>query len=517
MNRRALAAWVTGLLIVAVALIVYRPDRPLPFDLWDFREFLPILQRHPGIGDGYAALLHYYAGHGRMNPLFYLTFVIQYAVFGDWAWGWQLLRFAVMLVDAALLVWLARRLGLDWLGAATAGLLFVVATPMVRAWVQLMAEPLVIGLLLVAAHAALSYRGAPRWRGRAGCILGCILAAFLTKEVAGALGAGVVLLAVWGWSRPVRRPEVSAPRTLTLVVGASVIAIAVAVMIVTVRSRPDATGYGMAYGSAPLSVARLSENLAAIVMPVHPEGRTALGMLYPANVIALLLLGLGMAAFLRQGGDRQVLLRSIGFGLGIAGFGALLYLPWPKFDAFYAAPFFVGPALLLGAAVSSLARAGGGRQLLATIGSVLLIGYAMIPASRSVEAAAAALHLNVAVVRVIGSLSAGDSVVVAGPANGPRRLPVAAAELREYAIATGIGGEATLPVMVDADCAATPPPAAHRALLSYSYGCGALAAAGLRLTASYRWRDWLTLALRGDTLRADLTGPPVDRLRTGSR
>ena len=64
----------------------------LPLDIWDFREFLPILNRTHGGWAQFVALLDYYAHHGRMNPLFYATFVVQYHWFGVDASGWQWLR-----------------------------------------------------------------------------------------------------------------------------------------------------------------------------------------------------------------------------------------------------------------------------------------------------------------------------------------------------------------------------------------------------------------------------------------
>jgi len=496
------------LLVTCVAVAVYRPDRPLPFDLWDFREFLPILESHRGMREGYEALLGYYAGHGRMNPLFYFTFVLQYALFGDHAWAWQITRFSVMLIDAGLLLWLARRLRLGWLGAVTTTLLFVVGTPAVRAWVQLMAEPLVIGLLLIAAHLALNYREAPHWRARATIILACIAAAFLTKEIAGALGAVVVLLALCGWGENVSLPDLRAPRNIVLAAGAAIVACLVAVLILEVRSLPEATGYGMAYGRGSISLGRFLEDLAATTLPVHPNGQTVLGLLYPANVLALLLVGLGYASWARSNDSRRLLVRSVVFAIGMAVFGTLLYLPWPKFDSFYALPFFLGPALLLGAAVDTMDRAGGSRRIAGGLAAAAMVFYAAIPAVRSSATATAALHLNVAVVRVLAGLDPSDTVFVLGPTAGPRALPVAAAELHGYGLAVRAWA---MPVMLDRDCGMPPVNSPRVAVLTYSYGCGLLPQPTMRLNSSYRWRDWLTLAALSDTLTIDLSGPPISR------
>ena len=62
---------------LAVAGYVYRPWVGLPFDIWDFREFVPLLRRTPGALAQLRDLLGYYASHGRQNALFYATFVAQ--------------------------------------------------------------------------------------------------------------------------------------------------------------------------------------------------------------------------------------------------------------------------------------------------------------------------------------------------------------------------------------------------------------------------------------------------------
>lgn len=513
MKRPSAPAIGAALLLTVLACLVYRPDRPLPFDLWDFREFLPILRDHPGVSDGYQALLRYYAGHGRMNPLFYLTFAVQFAVFGDWAWGWQLLRFAVMLADTLLLLWLARRLGLGWLAATTSAALFVVATPAVRGWVQLMAEPQVMLFLLVGSHLALDLDRAPRWRGRVAMILACLLAAFLSKEIAGMLGAFVVVLAIVGPGQPLDPGRLRTPRHRALAIGALLVVVAVGVMILRIRSLPVATGYGMAYGKGTLSAARLAENVAAIVLPVHPNGQTALGLLYPANILAILALALGAVAWRQVGTTVASLLRVAALGLAVILCGALAYWPWPKFDSFYALPFFAAPALLIGAGVEGLWRRGGIRRGLAAAAATLIIGYAAIPAARSTATAAAALQLNVSVARLLGTFGPDDTVYVAGPDHGPRRLPIGAAELRNYAVAIEATVPARAPVVLDRDCAEVPASTERTVLITYSYGCGLMPTPTVRFLAGYRWRDWLTFAARSDTLAVDAVGPPVARWR----
>ena len=165
-------------------------------------------------------------------------------------------------------------------------------------------------------------------------------------------------------------------------------------MLAIVRGRPEATGYGMAYGSASLSVARFGANILAIVLPVRPGTDARLGLLYPTNVLAILVLVLGFTTWTRRKQPPDRLLQAIGLALLPVVLGAMIYWPWPKFDSFYALPFFVGPVLLYGAALEELVGAGGSRRSFAIVAAILIPCYGAVAASRSVETAAASLRLN---------------------------------------------------------------------------------------------------------------------------
>jgi hypothetical protein len=500
------------MLMLAGAAFLYHPHHTLPLEVWDFREFLPILERHDGMGAQWQALLEYYSTHGRMNPLFYLTFVVQFNIFGMDATGWQMVRFVVMAVDVALIAGLALRLGTSEWGATLSAALFVVATPVVSGWVQLMAEPLALLALLLAIHGTLGLHTAPRGTLRVLGILGSLACLFLLKEVVGILGALIVVLGALGWPLPAWPSGAARQRSLGLTVGAMVLAVATLGMIVVVRQTPDATGYGMAYGSAPLVVGRLWHNVAAIVMPVRSEGRAMQSLLYPTNLLLLALLGGALVVVWRR---RVAVQRWYAVALGAAMplLGALAYWPWPKFDAFYALPFFLGPALLLGAALTVIEGEGKRTAWIGRCMAMLAVGYAAIPASRSVEATGARIELNASVARLLGRFSAADTILMLGPASGARRLPVRGEELRDYALALHLATREQMPVVVDADCPAYRPGASERTVfVSYSYGCGRFPAPKVRLMTTYGWRDWLTLAPMRDTLSADLDGAGVARV-----
>jgi hypothetical protein len=411
-----------------------------------------------------------------------------------------------------LLFSLARRLGVRSGGAAAAAGLLVVAMPAVRAWMQLMAEPQTLGALLLAAHIAVGYQETLRWKARCATLL-CLLAfVFLTKEVVGALGVAILAIAI-AWP-PIQRTVGTwwSPRNIALVGGAAAIALAEAIMVVLVRARPEATGYGMDYGKAPLAISRLGNNLLAIVMPVRSGLGTRLTLVYPANVLLIVLAVLGLMAYLRRGGDRRRLAWVVGIGLLPALIGAVAYWPWPKFDSFYAMPFFVGPLLLYGAAIGELLGQGGVRRAFGVIGALLVIGYSTVAASRSTETSAASLQLDATFGRLLARFAPTDTLRVLGPEAGPHVLPVKPEEVRGYAIALGWVTAAASPVVLAVPCSSYVPgsPAAMaETFVSYSYGCGPLPNPTLDLVSAFTWRDWLTLAPILDSLTLDFSGPRV--------
>lgn len=515
MNRNR---WIRDVATVAgpilLALLIYQPWRELPLDVWDFQEFLPILGAQDGFISRYTALVSYYASHGRMNLLFYASIALQHELFGARALGWQVARFVVMAGNLILLHLLIRKLGLGRSASAAALVLVVVATPAVRAWLQLMAEPIIVTLLLIGMIAAVDFATVEAWKGRAGVIIAVIAAMFLTKEVDGVLGAvlvGVAILCPWRATGPVNWRS---RRNVVLAGSAAVVAVAVLAALIAVRAMPTATGYGMGYGSGTISLERLLALFGASLMPVRPAAGITAGLSYPVNLVVIAVAITGAWLAHRRGASRLGLV--VVAGLIPALIGALAYLPWSKFDTFYALPFFLGVVLLVAAAVDQIARTPrwGTAGVVAVIVVVSL--YGALPAQRSTEAAAASLRLNDFLARTLGRFGVNDTVVVVGPDPGERALPVKPDELLNYAVALGHVDAAGAPRVVAAGCDAYHPareiPGTHLAYASYSYGCGRFPAPVISIGSPYSWRDWKTLRVVPDSMSLDLAGPAAARL-----
>lgn len=516
MNRvvRGPMLWLLVALPIALAATIYHPYRVLPLDVWDFREFLPILQRATGAWPRFIALLAYYSHHGRMNPLFYATFVLQYGWFHTDPSGWQWLRFIWMSLDTVLVVLIARRTGLRLAAGVAAAALLVTATSAVRAWVQLMGEPQALAAILAAAYVALNYQTTRRWQRAAAAITLLVAVAFLSKEVVGSLGVVVLLLAVF-WQRSGSGLAIRSRRNVVLAMSLASVAAGELILLLAIRSRPEAIGYGMAYGKAPVSLAHFAANLVAILLPVRPGADARLGLLYPANVLAILVLALGLTAYVRRHRADFLFVRVLVLGTLPVLIGAAVYLPWPKFDSFYGLPFLVGPLLLYAAAIDELLAHGGVRRYFAVAVAVLVPCYTTVAASRSVETAAASLRLNADLARLMGHFAPDDSVLVLSPPEGPHALPVKADELRDYAAALGWLDTTRAPVVLAVPCnrfvPAIGPDTPGPVYVSYSYGCGRMPNPALRIVSAYTWHDWRTFTAIRDTMSLDLSGAAVAR------
>src|ERR1700728_4874560 len=179
-------SWKLGVAIlftVIGTLVLYQPWRRLPFDITDFSEFLPLLQR-ASIGARWTGFLDYYASQGRWNVLAYMAILAKWSLFGMYTAGWELSRFVEMWLIIALSFLTLRRFGADAWGAACGAALLTVATPAVPAWLRLtMGEPLGMVFLMVAILDATRFRASTHWK-RDGIVIALLIAlALLAKEM----------------------------------------------------------------------------------------------------------------------------------------------------------------------------------------------------------------------------------------------------------------------------------------------------------------------------------------------
>lgn len=509
-----LPAWVPLAVLVAAALLVYAPWAAAPFSALDFSEFLPVLRAGTGFADRTVALAHYYAGHGRSAWVTYAWISLNWSLFGGWATGWDLLRAALMSGVVALAFTFLRRLGCSTAGAAAGAALLVFATPAQSAWTRLTSEPLGLAALLGAALLALGYQRAARWPARAAAIAALVLVAVLAKEVLAVCALPVLLLALCWRRGALRRPRIDRRGVALFALLTLVLAAAGALVLVTAHgARPE--GYAQAYGAGERG--SLLENLGLALLP--------LTLTFPAQArAAAVLLGAvaaaGWALLLRPRRARARRLAGLGLALLVPVLGAVVYLPWPRAEAFYAFPFLAGGAVVLAAAVSALERRAAPGLVLLPV----LAGLALCAADGGMHAelVLAKRRVNGSFARALGSLPPGDTVFVALPA---RAEPAQAWQgpgptLRRYAIATGVATQAAPPV-VDLSCEEAfgrwQRAPRSLSLISYMDYCGMIPGPALVAESPVRFLDLLHLRSVVDSYRGDLWLPSLADARPAPR
>jgi hypothetical protein len=246
---------------------MYRPWQLVPFDVLDFSEFLPLLQREKSLLDRFSALLTYYAEeHGRFNVLPYALTALKWTLLGSNPALWQLTRFIQMLLIVIGVFLLLKQLGIPIQGAVTPSLLFITAGTASPGWIRLtMAEPFGTMLLLGVAWLACGYSEAPRWRRRGILIAVLLLACVLTKEMFVAIVPFVLLLALSG--RNEYYAVVSGPkaRWLLALSAACILLASLPIVFLAIQAPPQA--FAGLYGSVPPRTSHFALNLLLFSLP----------------------------------------------------------------------------------------------------------------------------------------------------------------------------------------------------------------------------------------------------------
>jgi hypothetical protein len=495
------------LVLLVVALLVYRPWRPTPFDILDFSEFLPLLQGADGVGDRLVTLVQYYAGeHGRLNVLSYAALALKWSIFGDNPVLWQLARFLQMGLVVVGVFWLFRSLGLASAGAVAGASLFVAADAAMEGWIRLtMGEPLGLLLALWAALLAAGYQRAPSWR-RTGLAVAALLGgALLAKEMLVGVVPFVLLLAVFHqgdgafrWSGWTERT-----RWLLAVSGITLGAVVAAIGIVALLVPTD--GFTALYGEGTTTVSRLGRALRRMTLPALTYLRGARAITDPPNLIFVVLVTAGMLASVRFPGTRKrtTILGVAGVALPLVG--AVLYLPWPQYHGFYGMPFMLGPALLLAVAVDGLYREAPRVRWAIAAAALLLLVTTGSTAQQVAARTAATRVVNAGLAGVVLEASAVDSFIVVVGGRADQAWQGTGATLERYAKALRPG--ALAPAGVEATCPELSAPGAilGTVLILVPQGSCAVDGAVVRVvTGYYRYASWRDLVVVPDSMWSEV-------------
>ncbi len=344
--------------LVALALLIYRPDRLRPFHILDFSEFIPILLKGNGFVDGTRSVVEYYASQGRFNAIPYVLLAIKWDVFSWWTPGWQIARAVMMVALFALTYLLLRRLGASRLGGLIGGSVYLWSPSAGDGWVRMtIAEPLGAAMMLALAIRAVRYQAAEHWPREVVFMALGTIGLLWTKELMAPLlilPVGLALVAQsdgsFAWPRLTRR-------NIALVAAVAAAAVLALLPIAILYLRAEEAAYASMYGRGMQSLAGIIAIWITMLVPFEL-------IIVPANFVwALavagfaLLLPLGWRAGFRDAKNSGRARWLLALALIVPLAGVLAYLPNPWYANFYTLPYLIGAALLTGMAATWLQAA----------------------------------------------------------------------------------------------------------------------------------------------------------------
>lgn len=499
----------TFLSLMGLALLIYTPWQAVPFDILDFSELLPILRRSDSLLDAFRNVAAYYGDHGRSNLITSAFIALNWEVFGEVPVAWRLFRTIVMGLALAFTIRFLARLGFSTLALAGGAAIMVVALSSAGNWIRLTGEPIAYVCLIVALDVGAGYREGERWRWRLTALASLVLAMLLTKETMLATVPAVAMVALCADSRFVGSRPQGGDRTRALAAVLLGVAVLFAVWAWWVAARSSPEAYVDTYGRVEISIASLTVAVQRILFPMGDVvGPLAWWhALFASFVIAGCVLAL---SGVEKG--RARLLIALGSYLILAG--AVVYLPWGRFEFFYGLPFSLGTILLVTVATEELMRRAGSNRSLVFGGLIIALAT---PATLSQLFAArtyATRDLNWEIAGELSRFAAVDSFVVAVEGLPAQPWQGSAATLRRVGTLLRPRSGASLPPAVDKECESAleltdgaPFPVA---VLSYDPGCGPLPDADRTWVRGYDYAKVPGFAAAHDEIRAYLTASAGD-------
>lgn len=516
-NER-LIALAMGLALAVLALAMYHPWEPRPFDILDFSEFLPLLRDGSGWLDRTSALTSYYVQeHGRLNVVSYLALALKWTVLGPDPVLWQWMRVAELLLLVAGVVVVLRRMAIGPVAAVAAASVFVVGRVSGEAWTRMtMGEPL--GLLFALGALYL----ATRWRERRsiGNIIGtgvALMLAVLSKEMLIGVVPFVWLIGISrGADGRLGRPAFgAAERWWMLRISVLPVAAFVAALIVALDG--GSGGFTTLYGA---TIDRTRATIELLLRPWFLQGQrpglSALGL--PGNTLFLGVLLVGGALAWRDTARRGPLITALIGAVGASVALAILYVPWPYFNLYYAIPFLLGIVLLYAVAFEALLASGRAGRLGAVLVWLGTLGGAAPAAAHAASYAIALQQVNGELAGFIARIPNADRIVTARRELAPAAWIGTASTLRRYALATGAAS--TLPPGQDLLCADIGPllqrGIGRSVVISYLHNCGGFGTPSAQVIRRYRyvWVAWGGMGVAPDSVGADLLVGP-DAMQRG--
>jgi len=324
----------------------------------------------------------------------------------------------------------------------------------------------------------------------------------LTKETMISCVPLVWLVAVaWQGELGLRIPKLDRKTVMaTAILGTTAAVLGVIMLLVSNQSGPEA--YAGLYGSGSVDLVRLEYNVLATAWPLGEPFQ--LFSAYGGISVFCVLLGCGMAV--RQG-PRHSTVFGILFLLLVCLTGPVVYLPWQRFEAFYAIPFLVGPAGLMALAARGLSGTSRLRTTLVTgIVAVLLIPPGL-DADGEMSVRSVTRYVNWELAREASSHPETDSLFFAVPTPPDQIWWGRGPALTGYAGAV-FGAKRVIP-SIDEGCSEVgdrlkEAPNQREVIISYHHWCGPLPGANVTITRDFRSLHIWSPRIRRSHRSADL-------------
>lgn len=508
-STRSRVAWAIAFALPFLSLIIFRPWVPEPHPVWDWGDLVPHFRDGGGVLGIIGTLTERYGAEGRANLLSYLQLAVIWEAVGESAVGWQVLRAVPMLAMGMLFVLAGRRGGASPVAAGLGGLILLLGASSVEGWLFIMGEPLGVCFLLGILILSLDYPRTETWRLK-GTLIGLLaLGVLLTKEFMGIAILPVVAIAFCGTASHSLQVPRSDTRLRWLFGVLAIVLILVLVLVVATLRAALPGGYASAYGSGSASTGHFSALLLAMTLPTWFASSPWSTILYPANLLAVIVLVAGGApALLRKW---PTLPAWILVGV-LPLIGAAAYSFWPRYSAFYGIPFWAGATGLLVASAAAVERRGGTGRVAAVAALALIAVFSAIVADRTVREKHALAGVAEEIAMAIPAWPGVDTVLMAVPTQGNRRWPVTGGELERYALALGLP-ESGIPPSLDISCeqvvARFRAGLARVALINDPGPCGPLPLRTDVHVRAYSYLDWLSFQLIRDSVLVESLVPAI--------
>jgi hypothetical protein len=492
-----------------LSIVVFTPWRRGPFDTLDFSEFLLNLERHTGFWAQWAGLANYYAGQGRVNEIGYGIIAANYHFFGRDPLGWQVVRcIQVALLPPASYVVL-RKFGAGRLGSLIGASFYAVGTIPAAAWLRQTGEPLGTLFMLAGAIMAHGWAESPRSARRTIVLTVCLTCMVLCKETLVACLPFLCLVAAcWSAENRVHAPRFGR-RTAHFAAACLVACLVLGAAMLWASLRRQADAYAALYGTSILGSLDVIGRVAQAILPDSHHADLQMLLASPPNFVFIVCVGAGLAVMFRLLDVRRRLMPKLAIAASLLVAGILVYLPWPRFELFYAIPFFFGVVLAVALLVDASAVGPRSRLILIVCWLFILTGSALQGFGLA-QITYASRELNYVVATQIARYSALDTVVITSATLTRQSWQNPAATLSRYARAVGL--TARPPVLVDHDCRAHWPVEftalpEHAIEFVYEASCGRVSEATRTIEKPFRYFDWATLKFQADVQRVSILEP----------